>query len=245
MLKKILWTITILAIIAVLAGGIYYLYLNVFNNQYEFTYDLLRRKDWDPYTRTYKFTARNDSDAAERAIFKLGLDFDFDNNSSLDDSNYRYRYNNLRLENVTKRTLVRVPAKFVEEFFLGENAIKIYRLDEREVDWRMFTDSIPYFNYSMTVYLENPYEEKDLKFISHSDYTAANKAIDTLAYCISHYWYNENRPIEDVLVVNNVTLNFVHSLNNWYVWYRLTSSPYCKGFNMKRYSIRYKGLVDE
>lgn len=163
----------------------------------------------------------------------------------MDDSNYRYRYNNLRLENVTKRTLVRVPVKFVKEFFLGENAIKTYRLDEREVDWQMFTDSIPYYNYSMTVYLENPYEEKDIKFISHSDYTAANKAIDTLAYCISHYWYNENRPIEDVLVVNNSTLDFVHSLNNWYVGNRLINSPYSKGLNLKRYPIKYRGLIDE
>lgn len=244
MFKKIIRIFIVLAIIAALAGCIYYLYHNVFNNQYEFTYKLQTRKDWNPYTRAYKFTARNDSDAAQKAIIMLAMNFDMDNNT-MEDSKYRYHYNDLRLDNLTKKALVRVPVRFIRDFFLEKNALKTWKIDEREVDWHMFSDSVPYYNYSMTVYLGNPYEEQDLRFISQSDYTAANKAIDTLAYCILHYWYQQNRPIEDVLVVNNTTLDFVHSLNNWYLGNRITNSQYCKGLNLRKYRISYRGLIDE
>lgn len=44
MIKKIIISISVMAIVSAVG---YYAYLNVFNNQYEFTYELLTRKDLD------------------------------------------------------------------------------------------------------------------------------------------------------------------------------------------------------
>lgn len=221
----------------------YYLYLNVFNNQYEMSYKLQKRKDWEPRIRTYKFVARNDSIAAEKAVNKLMIDFELDN-MDLEESKYRYQYKNLRLTNVTQDKLVRVPVKLIRKTFLADWALEIYKFNERDVDWLMFTDSIPYYNYDMSVWLDNPYQEKHLRFFAGNDFDAANIAIDTVAYYISHNWYYANRSIDDILLINNLTMEFVHT-NDWNVRYRITSSPHCEGLNLKRYSIEYRGLLDE
>ena len=239
-IKKVALGIVLIAAISALG---YYAYLNVFNNQYEFSYKLQKHKDWEPRLRTYKFVARNDSVAAEKAVDRLMIEFELDN-MDLDESKYRYQYKHLRLKNVTKDRSIRVPVKLIRKTFLEDWALEIYRFNERDVDWLMFTDTIPYFNYDMSVWLDNPYQEKHLRFIADNDYDAANIAIDTAAYYISHNWYYANRPVNDILVINNFTMEFVHS-NAWNAWYRLTSSPYCEGIDFNRYSVRIRGLVDE
>lgn len=239
MAKKII--LIIIAIAAVSAGG-YYAFLNVFNNQYELTYELKRSPDSDARSYKHEFIAKNDSIAAEKAVDWLMICFEVDNDR-LRESKYIYHYNNLRLDNVTKDKLVRVSATLIKERFLADYAIESSRFDMRDVDWRMFADHMPFFIYSMTVWLDNPYEDKHLRFIADNDYAAANKAVDTLAYYIANRWY-ANRHVDDVLVVNTYTLEFLRS-NAWNVWYRLTSSPYCEGINFKRYSVRYRGLIDE
>lgn len=245
MLKKIIIFVGILIVIAALCGGGYYLYRNVYNNQYEFTYELSRSENDDaPSHRHHKFMARNDSVAAEEAVFMLTSDFIMDNRS-LKESKYIYHYDNLRLDNVTKDTKVRVPVKLVREILLDKGAAEVYKLNERVVDWTMFTDKIPYWNYSMTIYLDNPYEEKDLRFIASSDYAASEKAIDTVAYYISKYWYYTKRPVDDILVVNSRTMNFVYALSDNYVWHRIAGSPYCKGINLNSYPISYRGLLNK
>ena len=240
MFKKIF--LIIVAIAALSVAG-YYAYLNVFNNQYEFAYEKQIHPDLDPSTRIHKFVARNDSIAAEKAVEWLSISFSVDN-SQLDESKYRYKYKHLRLKNVTKDKLVHVPVSLIRSTFLEGYGLKIGRFDERDVDWLMFTDTIPYFNYDMSVWLENPYEEKHLRFIADNDYEAVNIALDTVAYYISQYWYYANRPIDDILVINNFTLNFVHTWES-NVPYRIANSPYCKGLNLRRYSVRYRGLIDE
>ena len=239
-IKKVALGIVLIAAISALG---YYAYLNVFNNQYEFSYKLQKHKDWEPRLRTYKFVARNDSVAAEKAVDRLMIEFELDN-MDLDESKYRYQYKHLRLKNVTKDRSIRVPVKLIRKTFLEDWALEIYRFNERDVDWLMFTDTIPYFNYDMSVWLDNPYQEKHLRFIADNDFEAANIAIDTAAYYISHNWYYANRPIDDILVINNFTMEFVRS-NAWNAWYRLTSSPYCEGVDFNRYSVRIRGLVDE
>ena len=89
--KKKLIKIVALGIvfIATITALGYYAYLNVFNNQYEFSYKLQKHKDWEPYTRTYKFVARNDSIAAEEAVDWLVYQFIFDN-PELEKSKYSY-----------------------------------------------------------------------------------------------------------------------------------------------------------
>lgn len=240
MAKKIILSIIVIAAVSALG---YYLYLNVFNNQYEFSYKLQKRKDWEPRIRTSKFVARNDSIAAEKAVNKLMVDFELDN-MDLEESKYRYQYKNLRLMNVTQDTLVRVPVKLIRKTFLADWALEIYKFNERDVDWLMFTDTIPYFNYDMSVWLDNPYQEKHLRFIAGNDFDAANIAIDTVAYYISHNWYYANRSIDDILLINNFTMEFVHT-NDWNVRYRITRSPHCEGLNLNRYSIEYRGIIDE
>ena len=240
LIKKAALGIVLIAAISALG---YYAYLNVFNNQYEFSYKLQKRKSWEPRLRTYKFVARNDSVAAEKAVNRLMIEFELDN-MDLDESDYRYQYKHLRLKNVTKDRSIRVPVRLIRKTFLEDWALEIYRFNERDVDWLMFTDTIPYFNYDMSVWLDNPYQEKHLRFIADNDFDAANIAIDTAAYYISHNWYYANRPIDDILVINNFTMEFVRS-NAWNAWYRLTSSPYCEGVDFNRYSVRIRGLVDE
>jgi len=240
MIKKIILSIIVIAALSALG---YYLYLNVFNNQYEFSYKLQKRKDWEPRMRTYKFVAQNDSVAAEKAVNRLMIEFEVDN-EDLDESKYRYQYKHLRLDNVTKDRSIRVPVRLIRETFLADWALEIYRFNERDVDWLMFTDTIPYYNYDMSVWLENPYEEKHLRFIADNDYEAINIALDTVAYYISQYWYYANRPIDDILVINNFTLNFVHTWET-NVPYRISRSPYCEGLNLRRYSVSYRGLIDE
>lgn len=56
MTKKIILSIIIIAAVSALG---YYLYLNVFNNQYELSYKLQKRKDWEPRFRTSKFVGRH------------------------------------------------------------------------------------------------------------------------------------------------------------------------------------------
>ena len=180
LIKKVALAIVFIAAITALG---YYAYLNVFNNQYEFSYKLQKHKDWEPYTRTYKFVARNDSIAAEKAINRLMIEFDVDEMTA-QNSKYRYQYKNLRLMNVTQDTLVRVPVKLIRDTFLTDWAQENYNFNERDVDWLTFTDTIPYFNYDMSVWLDNPYQEKHLRFIADNDYDAANIAIDTVAYYI-------------------------------------------------------------
>ena len=97
-IKKVALGIVLIAAISALG---YYAYLNVFNNQYEFSYKLQKHKDWEPRLRTYKFVARNDSVAAEKAVDRLMIEFELDN-MDLDESKYRYQYKHLRLKNVTK-----------------------------------------------------------------------------------------------------------------------------------------------
>lgn len=245
MFKKIILFIVIVVVIAALSGAGYYLYRNVYNNQYEMTYELSRSENDDATShRHHKFMARNDSVAAEEAVFMLMSDFTMDN-QSLEESKYIYHYDNLRLDNVTKDTNVRVPVKLVRNILLlDDKAAETYKLNERVVDWITFTDEIPYWNYYMNIYLDNPYEEKDLRFIANSDYAASEKAIDTLAYYISKNWYYAKRPVDDVLVVNSLTMDFVHALSDNYVWLRITNSPYCKGLNLDSYPIRYRGLLN-
>lgn len=240
MAKKIILSMIVIAAVSALG---YYLYLNVFNNQYEMSYKLQKRKDWEPRIRTYKFVARNDSIAAEKAVNELMIDFEVDN-MNLEESKYRYQYKNLRLTNVTQDTLVRVPVKLIRKTFLVDWALEIYKFNERYVDWLMFTDTIPYYNYDMSVWLDNPYQEKHMRFIAGNDFDAANIAIDTVAYYISHNWYYANRSIDDILLINNFTMEFVHT-NDWNVRNRITHSPHCEGLNFKRYSIEYRGLLDE
>ena len=86
MVKKIILSIILIAALSALG---YYLYLNVFNNQYEFSYKLQKRKDWEPRMRTYKFVARNDSVAAEKAVERLMIEFELDN-MDLEESKYRF-----------------------------------------------------------------------------------------------------------------------------------------------------------
>lgn len=240
MVKKIILSIVLIAIVSALG---YYAYLNVFNNQYEMSYKIQKHKDLEPRTRIYKFVARNDSIAAEKAVNELMIEFEIDN-MDLEESKYRFQYKNLRLTNMTQDTLVRVPVGLIRKIFLSDWALDIYKFTERDVDWLMFTDTIPYFNYDMSVWLDNPYQEKHLRFIANNDFDAANIAIDTVAYYISHNWCYANRPINDILVINNFTMEFVRS-NAWNAWYRLTSSPYCKGVDFNRYSVRIRGLVDK
>lgn len=240
MIRKLILTIIVIG--ALSAAG-YYLYRNVFNNQYELTYEIQKNKNWEPSLRSHKFLARNDSAAAEEAVDWLVYQFIFDN-PELEKSKYRYQYKHLRLDNKTKDALVRVPVNLVRKTFLEGHSSKYAKFDERDVDWLMFTDTIPYFNYDMSVWLEKPYEEKHLRFIADNDFDAANIAIDTVAYYISHNWYYANRPVNDILVINNFTMEFVRS-NAWNAWYRLTSSPYCEGVDFNRYSVRIRGLVDE
>lgn len=76
MTKKIILSIIIIAAVSALG---YYLYLNVFNNQYELSYKLQKRKDWEPRFRTSRFVARNDSIATEKAVNELMIDFELDN----------------------------------------------------------------------------------------------------------------------------------------------------------------------
>lgn len=232
-----------LVVIAALSGAGYYLYLNVFNNQYELTYELQRSKHGDPYPRSYQFVAQDDAIAADKAIEALSISFSIDN-PQLDKSKYRYQYKHLRLKNLTKDKDIRVPVNLIRNRFLGEWGREHYRFNERDIDWLMFTDTIPYFNYDMSVWLDNPYQEKHLRFIADNDFVAANIAIDTVAYYISHNWYYANRPINDILVINNFTMEFVHT-NDWNVRYRITHSPHCEGLNFRRYSVGYRGLVDE
>lgn len=240
MVKKIILSIVLIAIVSALG---YYAYLNVFNNQYEMSYKIQKHKDLEPRTRIYKFVARNDSIAAEKAVNELMIEFEIDN-MDLEKSKYRFQYKNLRLTNMTQDTLVRVPVGLIRKIFLSDWALDIYKFTERDVDWLMFTDTIPYFNYDMSVWLDNPYQEKHLRFIANNDFDAANIAIDTVAYYISHNWCYANRPINDILVINNFTMEFVRS-NAWNAWYRLTSSPYCKGVDFNIYSVRIRGLVDK
>lgn len=240
LIKKVALAIVFIAAITALG---YYAYLNVFNNQYEFSYKLQKHKDWEPYTRTYKFVARNDSIATEEAVDWLVYQFIFDN-PELEKSKYRYQYKYLRLDNKAKDTHVRVPVSLVRKTFLEGHSSKYAKFDERDVDWLTFTDTIPYFNYDMSVWLDNPYQEKHLRFIADNDYDAANIAIDTVAYYISHNWYYANRPINDILVINNFTMEFVHT-NDWNVRHRITHSPHSEGLNLNRYSIEYRGLIDE
>lgn len=164
-------------------------------------------------------------------------------NTELEKSKYRYQYKQLKLNNVTKDSLIRVPVNLIRKTFLEKRSIEYYKLDERDVDWLMFTDTIPYYNYDMSVWLDNPYEEKHLRFIADNDYVAANVAIDTVAYYISHIWYYTNRSIDDILVVNNFTMDFVRSYD-WNVRNRIINSPYCNGLDFRRYSIKYRGLID-
>lgn len=240
MVKKIILSIILIAALSALG---YYLYLNVFNNQYEFSYKLQKRKDWEPRMRTYKFVARNDSVAAEKAVERLMIEFELDN-MDLEESKYRFQYKHLRLDNKTKDTHIRVPVSLIRKTFLEGYFEKYAKLNERDVDWLMFTDTIPYFNYDMSVWLDNPYQEKHLRFIAGNDFDAANIAIDTVAYYISHNWYYANRSIDDILLMNNFTMDFVRT-SDWNVKYRITQSPHCEGLNFNRYSIRYRGLVDE
>lgn len=240
MVKKIILSIILIAALSALG---YYLYLNVFNNQYEFSYKLQKRKDWEPRMRTYKFVARNDSVAAEKAVERLMIEFELDN-MDLEESKYRFQYKHLRLDNKTKDTHIRVPVSLIRKTFLEGYFEKYAKLNERDVDWLMFTDTIPYFNYDMSVWLDNPYQEKHLRFIAGNDFDAANIAIDTVAYHISHNWYYANRSIDDILLMNNFTMDFVRT-SDWNVKYRITQSPHCEGLNFNRYSIRYRGLVDE
>ena len=240
MVKKIILSIILIAALSALG---YYLYLNVFNNQYEFSYKLQKRKDWEPRMRTYKFVARNDSVAAEKAVERLMIEFELDN-MDLEESKYRFQYKHLRLDNKTKDTHIRVPVSLIRKTFLEGYFEKYAKLNERDVDWLMFTDTIPYFNYDMSVWLDNPYQEKHLRFIAGNDFDAANIAIDTVAYNISHNWYYANRSIDDILLMNNFTMDFVRT-SDWNVKYRITQSPHCEGLNFNRYSIRYRGLVDE
>lgn len=146
--------------------------------------------------------------------------------------------------NLIQNTLVRVPVKLIRKTFLADWALEISKFNERDVDWLMFTDTIPYYNYDMSVWLDNPYQEKHLRFIAINDFDAANIAIDTVAYYISHNWYYANRSIDDILLINNFTMEFVHT-NDWNVRYRITRSPHCEGLNFKRYSIEYRGQLDE
>lgn len=240
MVKKIILSIILIAALSALG---YYLYLNVFNNQYEFSYKLQKRKDWEPRMSTYKFVARNDSVAAEKAVERLMIEFELDN-MDLEESKYRFQYKHLRLDNKTKDTHIRVPVSLIRKTFLEGYFEKYAKLNERDVDWLMFTDTIPYFNYDMSVWLDNPYQEKHLRFIAGNDFDAANIAIDTVAYYISHNWYYANRSIDDILLMNNFTMDFVRT-SDWNVKYRITQSPHCEGLNFNRYSIRYRGLVDE
>lgn len=240
MVKKIILSIILIAALSALG---YYLYLNVFNNQYEFSYKLQKRKDWEPRMRTYKFVARNDSVAAEKAVERLMIEFELDN-MDLEESKYRFQYKHLRLDNKTKDTHIRVPVSLIRKTFLEGYFEKYAKLNERDVDWLMFTDTIPYFNYDMSVWLDNPYQEKHLRYIAGNDFDAANIAIDTVAYYISHNWYYANRSIDDILLMNNFTMDFVRT-SDWNVKYRITQSPHCEGLNFNRYSIRYRGLVDE
>lgn len=240
MVKKIILSIILIAALSALG---YCLYLNVFNNQYEFSYKLQKRKDWEPRMRTYKFVARNDSVAAEKAVERLMIEFELDN-MDLEESKYRFQYKHLRLDNKTKDTHIRVPVSLIRKTFLEGYFEKYAKLNERDVDWLMFTDTIPYFNYDMSVWLDNPYQEKHLRFIAGNDFDAANIAIDTVAYYISHNWYYANRSIDDILLMNNFTMDFVRT-SDWNVKYRITQSPHCEGLNFNRYSIRYRGLVDE
>lgn len=240
MVKKIILSIILIAALSALG---YYLYLNLFNNQYEFSYKLQKRKDWEPRMRTYKFVARNDSVAAEKAVERLMIEFELDN-MDLEESKYRFQYKHLRLDNKTKDTHIRVPVSLIRKTFLEGYFEKYAKLNERDVDWLMFTDTIPYFNYDMSVWLDNPYQEKHLRFIAGNDFDAANIAIDTVAYYISHNWYYANRSIDDILLMNNFTMDFVRT-SDWNVKYRITQSPHCEGLNFNRYSIRYRGLVDE
>ena len=240
MVKKIILSIILIAALSALG---YYLYLNVFNNQYEFSYKLQKRKDWEPRMRPYKFVARNDSVAAEKAVERLMIEFELDN-MDLEESKYRFQYKHLRLDNKTKDTHIRVPVSLIRKTFLEGYFEKYAKLNERDVDWLMFTDTIPYFNYDMSVWLDNPYQEKHLRFIAGNDFDAANIAIDTVAYYISHNWYYANRSIDDILLMNNFTMDFVRT-SDWNVKYRITQSPHCEGLNFNRYSIRYRGLVDE
>ena len=69
------------------------------------------------------------------------IDFEADN-MDLEDSKYRYQYKHLRLDNVTKDRLIRVPVGLVRKTFLADWALKIYRFNERDVDWLLFTDTI-------------------------------------------------------------------------------------------------------
>ena len=238
MFKKIL---LIIFVIAALSGVGYYLYHNVFNSQYEMTYELQRSKDGESCPQSYKFVARNDSVAAEKAVERLAVVFEIDN-LSLEESEYRYQYKHLKLKNVTQDSLVRVPVSLIRKTFLADWALDIYKFNERDVDWLMFADTIPYFNYDMSIWLDNPFEEKHLRFIADNDYEAANLAIDTVAYYISNNWYYTNRSIDDIMVINNLTLEFVHSFD-WNIWHRLTSSPYCEGIDLNRYPIKYRGLI--
>ena len=240
MVKKLILSIILIAALSALG---YYLYLNVFNNQYEFSYKLQKRKDWEPRMRTYKFVARNDSVAAEKAVERLMIEFELDN-MDLEESKYRFQYKHLRLDNKTKDTHIRVPVSLIRKTFLEGYFEKYAKLNERDVDWLMFTDTIPYFNYDMSVWLDNPYQEKHLRFIAGNDFDAANIAIDTVAYYISHNWYYANRSIDDILLINNFTMEFVHT-NDWNVRYRITRFPHCEGLNLNRYSIEYRGLIDE
>ena len=240
MIKKFILTIIVIAALSALG---YYAYLNVFNNQYELTYEIQKRKDWEPFSRSHKFVARNDFVAAEKAVEWLLYQFIFDN-ADLEKSRYRFQYKHLRLDNKTKDTHVHVPVSLVRKTFLEGHSSKYAKFNERDVDWLMFTDTIPYFNYDLSVWLENPYEERRLRFIADNDYEAVNIAIDTVAYYISHNWYYTNRPIDDILVINNFTMNFLHTWES-NVPYRISRSPYCEGLNLRRYSIRYRGLIDE
>lgn len=86
------------------------------------------------------------------------IDFELDD-MDLEESKYRYQYKNLRLTKVTQDTLVRVPVKLIRKTFLADWALEIYKFNERDVDWLMFTDTIPYYNYDMFVWLDNPYQE--------------------------------------------------------------------------------------
>lgn len=207
------------------------------------TYVLQSREDWEPTHRSYKFLARNDSIAVENAIFRL-VDYLLFDRHLQDGSKFHYHYDSLKLVNVTKDILVRVPARRIRPWILGDDKVQLYRLNNIEIDWHMFTDTIPYFNYSMTVELNDPYEEKDFKFIAKNDSVAANIAIDTVAYYISQEWYRTNRPIDYINVNNNFTKNSVPTVNYYYALYRIVYSPYCRKLNFKRYHIGLRGLTD-
>ena len=238
MAKKII--LFIIAIATVSAGG-YYAYLNVFNNQYVLQYEKITNPRYDSWKKTYKFVAINDSVAAEKAVEWLLNQFIIDN-PQLEKSKYRYKYDNLRLDNITKDKSVRVPTALIKRTFLEENSSIYSKFDLRDVDWLMFAEKMPFYTYDMSIWLDSPYEEICLRFIADNDYDAANKAVDTLAYYIANRWYYSNRPVDDVLVLNNYTLEFVRS-NAWYAWYRLTTHPYCEGVNFHRYPIRIVGFV--